>query len=151
MTPARKLKIGVAGIGRMGSRHALNLLTRTPRAELVAAFTPDPKELEWAEGELEPHGVKLYSDYEEMLKHEGMEAVLVATVTAAHAEFSIKAMEKNLHVLVEKPLSTELAIVRSTTHTTSELRLTPCTVRTSGDRGQEEATPQSHVRLLAAL
>lgn len=117
MAPARKLKIACAGLGRMGARHALNLLTRTPRAELVAAFTPDPKELEWAKGELEPYGVTLYSDYDELLKHEGLEAVLVATVTAVHAEFSIKAMEKDLHVLVEKPLSTELAIVSIAIHT----------------------------------
>lgn len=95
----------------MGSRHALNLLTRTPRADLVAAFSPDPKEIGWAREELEPSGVTLYSDYDEMLQHEGLEAVLIATVTSVHAEFSIKAMEKNLHVLVEKPLSTELAIV----------------------------------------
>lgn len=116
MAPARKLKIACAGLGRMGARHALNLLTRTPRAELVAAFTPDPKELEWAKGELEPYGVTLYSDYDELLKHEGLEAVLVATVTSVHAEFSIKAMEKDLHVLVEKPLSTELAIVSIAIH-----------------------------------
>lgn len=108
---ARTLKIATAGLGRMGARHALNLLTRTPRAELVAAFSPDPKELDWARTTLEPRGVKLYSDYDEMLKHEGLEAVLIATVTSVHAEFSIKAMEKNLHVLVEKPLSIDLAVV----------------------------------------
>jgi myo-inositol 2-dehydrogenase / D-chiro-inositol 1-dehydrogenase len=43
-----KLKIAATGLGRMGKRHALNFLNRTPRAELVAAFSPDPAELQWA-------------------------------------------------------------------------------------------------------
>ncbi len=55
-----KLKVGVAGLGRMGKRHALHLLTRTARAELVAAFSPDETELAWARSNLEPYGVKLY-------------------------------------------------------------------------------------------
>jgi hypothetical protein len=44
MAPHR-LQIAVAGLGRMGARHALNVLNKSPRAELVAAFSPDQKEL----------------------------------------------------------------------------------------------------------
>lgn len=109
---ARRLKVAASGLGRMGKRHALHFLNRTPRAELVAAFTPDPDEMKWAQQSLVPFGVTLYDDYDKMLEHEGLEAVVVATVTAVHAEQSIKAMDKNLHVLCEKPLSTELDIVR---------------------------------------
>ena len=107
----RKLKIACAGLGRMGARHALHFLNRTPRAELVAAFTPDEKEVQWGAQHLEPSGVKMYTDYDEMLKHEGLEAVVIATVTTVHAEQSIKAMQANLHVLCEKPLSTSVEIV----------------------------------------
>lgn len=108
---ARRLKIAVAGLGRMGKRHATNFLNRTPRAELVAVFTPDPEELKWGQAELAPYGVQVYDDYDKMLAHAGLEAVVIATVTSVHAEESIKAMEKNLHVLCEKPLSTELDVV----------------------------------------
>lgn len=100
----------------MGARHANHFLHRTPRAELVAAFTPDPKELAWAQANLEPWGVKIYSDYDEMLKHEGLEAVCVATATTVHAEQTIKAIEAGKHVLCEKPLSTELAVVSFVPH-----------------------------------
>ncbi|KAH6683601.1 hypothetical protein F5X68DRAFT_223275 [Plectosphaerella plurivora] len=109
----RKLKIGCAGLGRMGARHALHFLNRTPRAELVAAFTPDAKEVEWAQRELEPYGVKIYTDYDKMLKHEGLEAVVVATVTTAHAEEAIKAINADKHVLCEKPLSTSVEVSQS--------------------------------------
>ncbi|KAH2338197.1 hypothetical protein KXW30_002410, partial [Aspergillus fumigatus] len=106
----RKLKVGCAGLGRMGKRHALNFLERTPRADLVAASSPDDAELEWAKVHLAPFGVKLYKNYDDMLKHEGLEAVVVASATAVHAEQTIKAIEANKHVLCEKPLSTSVEI-----------------------------------------
>lgn len=46
-----------------------------------------------------------------MLKIEGLQAVCIATVTTVHAEETIKAIEKDLHVLCEKPLSTSVEIV----------------------------------------
>jgi myo-inositol 2-dehydrogenase/D-chiro-inositol 1-dehydrogenase len=94
----------------MGARHANHFLHRTPKAELVAAFTPDPREAAWAKEHLEPWGVKIYSDYDSMLQHSGLEAVCVATATTAHAEHTIKAIEAGKHVLCEKPLSTKLDI-----------------------------------------
>ncbi|BCR88430.1 putative NAD binding Rossmann fold oxidoreductase [Aspergillus chevalieri] len=105
-----KLRIGCAGLGRMGKRHALNFLERTPRAELVAASTPDDTEIEWAKEHLAPYGVKLYKNYDDMLKHEGLEAVVVASATAVHAEQAIKAIDAEKHVLCEKPLSTNVEI-----------------------------------------
>lgn len=112
----QKLKIAAAGLGRMGARHAINFLNRTPRAELVAAFTPDPKEMQWAKIHLEPHGVTMYDDYDKMIQQEGLQAVVIGTATSVHAEEAVKAMEKNLHVLVEKPLSTSIQIVRTHLH-----------------------------------
>jgi myo-inositol 2-dehydrogenase/D-chiro-inositol 1-dehydrogenase len=109
--PVRKLKVAVSGLGRMGARHANHFLHRTPKAELVAAFTPDPKEQAWAKEHLEPWGVKIYSDFTQLLKHEGLEAVCVATVTTAHAEQTIEAIEAGKHVLCEKPISTKLDMV----------------------------------------
>lgn len=108
----KKLRVAAAGLGRMGHRHALNFLNRTPRAELVAAFSPDPAELQWGKQHLEPYGVTLYDDYDKMLQHEGLDAVVIGTATSVHAEEAIKAMERNLHVLCEKPLSTSIDVCR---------------------------------------
>ncbi|KAA6408919.1 MAG: NAD-binding Rossmann fold oxidoreductase family [Lasallia pustulata] len=112
MAPA-KLKIGCAGLGRMGKRHALHFLNRTPRAELVAASTPDDAEIQWARVHLEPYGVRLYKDYDEMLQQEGLQAVVIASVTTVHAEQAIKAIDANKHVLCEKPLSTSVEVSQS--------------------------------------
>lgn len=92
----------------MGSRHALHFLHRTPRADLAAVFSPDEQEIAWARQYLEPYGVQLYTDYDEMLKHPGLEAVVVAVATVAHVEQAIKAIEADKHVLCEKPLSTTI-------------------------------------------
>ncbi|HWD17583.1 MAG TPA: Gfo/Idh/MocA family oxidoreductase, partial [Casimicrobiaceae bacterium] len=70
MTPA--LRVGIAGLGRMGRRHAENLAQRVPAAELVAACSPEAGELEWAEREL---GVALtYTDYSAMLAEADVDA-----------------------------------------------------------------------------
>lgn len=111
MAPSRKLQVAMSGLGRMGARHAINFHERTPRAELIAAFSPDPKEHAWAKVHLE--GVTLYTDFDEMLKHPGVEAVIVATVTTAHAEQAIAAINAGKHVLCEKPLSTSVEISQS--------------------------------------
>jgi myo-inositol 2-dehydrogenase/D-chiro-inositol 1-dehydrogenase len=110
MSP-QKLKIACAGLGRMGHRHALHFLNRTPRAELVAASTPDETEFQWGKIHLEPYGVTLYKDYDEMIKQEGLQAVVIASATTVHAEQAIKAIAANLHVLCEKPLGTTVEVV----------------------------------------
>jgi myo-inositol 2-dehydrogenase/D-chiro-inositol 1-dehydrogenase len=46
-----------------------------------------------------------------MIAQPGLVAVVIGTATSVHAEEAIKAMEKNLHVLCEKPLSTSIDIV----------------------------------------
>lgn len=106
----KQLKIAIAGLGRMGKRHATNFIS-VGRADVVAAFSPDEGERAWAKENLEPKGVTIYSNYDEMLKHAGLEAVCIATVTGVHAEEAIKGIEKGLHVLCEKPLSTTVDVV----------------------------------------
>lgn len=107
----QKLHVGMAGLGRVGKFHAMNFLQRTPRAQLVAAFTPDQGELAWGRVNLEPHGVTLYDNYDEMLQHPGLQAVAIGTATSVHAEEAIKAIEADLHVLCEKPLSIDVEVV----------------------------------------
>jgi len=114
----RRLRVAVSGLGlgRMGARHALHFLHRTPRAELMAVFTPDEEEVAWAREILESWGVTIYTNYDEMLEHEDLKAVCIATVTAVHAEQTIKAIECGKHVLCEKPLSTKLDALRIPIH-----------------------------------
>lgn len=120
--PSSKLKIAIAGLGRMGSRHASHFHHLTPKAELVAASSPEPVELTWAHQNLD--GVRTYLDYDDMLEKEipnGLQAVVIASATAVHAEQAIKAIQRGLHVLCEKPLSTGVEQVRLPNYATAHL------------------------------
>jgi myo-inositol 2-dehydrogenase / D-chiro-inositol 1-dehydrogenase len=76
---------------------------------VIAASTPDEQERRWAAENLE--GVKIYSNYDEMIEKEDLQAVVIASVTAVHAEQTLKAINKGYHVLCEKPLSINVEIV----------------------------------------
>lgn len=76
---------------------------------MIAASTPDENERQWAIENLD--GVTIYSDYDEMLDKEDLQAVIIASVTAVHAEQTTKAIDKGYHVLCEKPLSTDVDVV----------------------------------------
>ena len=81
---ASPLRLGIAGVGRMGRHHAANLAHRVLGAELVAACSPVADELAWARDTLGvAHG---YADYARMLAHPGLDAVFLATPTTLHAD-----------------------------------------------------------------
>ncbi|KAM0543481.1 hypothetical protein ACHAPJ_012279 [Fusarium lateritium] len=103
-TTLRRLKVGVVGIGRMGRHHAMNLLHRTPRADLVCACSPAEADLVWADENLVPHGVHVVPTFEEMIETPGLEAVLIASATYLHTSQTTTALDKGLHVLCEKPV-----------------------------------------------
>ncbi len=97
------LRIGIAGIGRMGQRHALNLAHRMLGAQLVAACSPVAGELEWAREKLR---IKyLYRDYKDLLAHPELDAVFLVTPTSLHADQIIQGLQAGKHVFSEKPLA----------------------------------------------
>ena len=55
----------------------------------------------------------MYDNYDNMLHHEGLQAVWISTSTDVHASQSLAAIAKGLHVLCEKPLSTDLEEAQS--------------------------------------
>jgi len=101
-----EIRVGIAGIGRMGRRHAANLAQRVQGARLVAACSPLADEVAWAQATL---GVAhLYADYAELIAHPGLDAVFLATPTALHADQIVAALEAGLHVFSEKPTALDL-------------------------------------------
>jgi len=105
-----RLRVGIAGLGRLGRRHAENLAQRIPRAELVAACSPVAQEIAWAGDSL---GItRLHRDYEALLAHRDIQAIFIVTPTSFHAEHIIAALRAGKHVFCEKPLSLDLADCR---------------------------------------
>ena len=104
------LRIGIAGLGRLGKRHATMLAQQVAGAELTAACSPVADELHWARDALGvPHA---FSDYDAMLAHPGLDAVFLVTPTTLHADQIIAALRSGKHVFCEKPLALDLADCR---------------------------------------
>src|SRR5689334_10998312 len=101
------LRVGIAGLGRLGRRHATMLARQVGGGELVAACSPVADELIWAKDAL---GVAhVFDDYGAMLAHPGLDAVFLVTPTTLHAEQIIAALRAGKHVFSEKPLALDLA------------------------------------------
>lgn len=98
-----KVRIGIVGIGNMGSGHALYLQDdKIKKAELTAVSDINPDRLEWAKDNL-GEGVKLFDNAEEMFESGVIDGVIIATPHYDHPNLVIKALESDLHVLSEKP------------------------------------------------
>ena len=102
----KKLRIGIAGLGRLGKVHANNIAYKIPNAELVAACSIMPAELEYAKQEL---GVtEVYTDYNEMLKNADIDAVVIVTTSSEHCWQIEAALDAGKHVFSEKPLGVDV-------------------------------------------
>lgn len=103
----RNIRFGMAGLGRLGYRHAENIAFRTPGAELAAVCSVVPQELDRAAQSFP--GAARYSDYDEMLEHEGLDAVFLGTPSALHVGQIEAGLEAGYHVFSEKPLGVTVA------------------------------------------
>ena len=100
------LNVGIAGLGRMGQRHAEQLALHTHGARLVAACSVDAGEHTWARERL---GVTaLYDSYDALLRDPQVQAIAIATPTTLHPQQTIAALEAGKHVFVEKPLALDV-------------------------------------------
>lgn len=100
---SKKVRLGVIGLGNMGSSHAKKILAgECPEMEVTAVCDIKPERLDWAEENL-GNGVAGFADAEEMMDSGLVDAVVVAIPHYDHPKYSIMAMKKGLHVMVEKP------------------------------------------------
>jgi len=103
-TTTKTLRLGIVGLGNMGSVHAgIILAGKVPGLQLIAVCDVNPLRLA-AYPQLQR-----FADSSEMLKSGAIDAVLIATPHYAHTTIGIEALKLGLHVLVEKPISVHKA------------------------------------------
>jgi len=101
-----RLKVGVIGVGQMGAKHA-RVYAQMPEVEIVALADP---RLERAQQLARDLGVpKIYSDYRELLDLTELDAVSICTPDELHRDPVLDAAKAGKHILLEKPLATDLA------------------------------------------
>jgi len=98
-----KIRLGIIGIGNMGSAHARSVVGgKCPDFELVAVADQREERLQWAKEKLGEQ-VQTFSDYMQMLDSGLVDACIVAVPHYDHPACAIACMKKGIHVLVEKP------------------------------------------------
>lgn len=102
-TEGRKLKIGIIGTGWIADAHIIEY-KKMPDVEIVAGADLIPGKAEAFFKKNGVEGVRCYPDHKSMLDAEDLDAVSVCTYNRTHAECTIYALKKGVHVLLEKPM-----------------------------------------------
>lgn len=92
------LKVGLVGVGGISGAH-IPVWEEMADAELVALCDIRPERMEKYEGK------HCYESFDEMLEKEELDILDICLPTYLHADFAIKAMDKGINVLTEKPIS----------------------------------------------
>jgi predicted dehydrogenase len=99
---ARKLKVGVIGVGALG-RHHTRLYNEISNADLVGIY--DANE-ETAKKISEEFGVKIFPTIEELA--EACEGINIAVPATLHHQIALPLLKKGKHLLMEKPLASSV-------------------------------------------
>lgn len=95
------LKIGILGVGGISGAH-INGWLNIPEAKITALCDIRPEQMT---APAEKTGAACYTDFDEMLSSEELDIVDICLPTFLHASHAIKALERGINVLVEKPIS----------------------------------------------
>ena len=94
------LRVGVIGVGVMGSNHA-RVLAELPGVKLVGVADPDRKRGDQVARTL---GCASFRDAEDLMGR-GVDAVTIAAPTHLHRDIAIGCAARRIHVMVEKPIA----------------------------------------------
>jgi len=112
-------RVAVIGVGSMGKNHA-RVYNQLPEAQLVAV-TDTNQQTSRSIGEL--YGVPSFDSYIEMIEKEKPEAVSIAVPTALHCEVALETLQREVHILLEKPIA---ATIEEGQRITEAARKTKC-------------------------
>ena len=102
----KKVKWGVIGCGGIAKRRTIPGMVLAPNAELVAVMDASPAA---AEAVKEEFGAKYaFTNYEDLLALDEIDAVYIASPVFAHKEQAFAAAKAKKHILLEKPLGLTL-------------------------------------------
>lgn len=101
-----RIGVGVAGVGVMGRRHALNAARWVPGARLAAVFDADRAVARGVADELDADACE---DFDELIQRDDVRVVVIASPSRFHAAQAVAALSKGKDVLLEKPMAHSLA------------------------------------------
>ncbi len=105
------VKVGIAGLGRIGKIHLANIQQRVSGMEVVAAAEPflNDEMIAFAQN----HGVtNISKDYKDLIKDANIDAIIICSSTDTHAIISLEAIAAGKHVFCEKPVDNSLTQIQ---------------------------------------
>jgi predicted dehydrogenase len=103
MEKNKKVGVGLIGAGSIAEIGHFPSIAQIQEAELIAVCDPVEK---YRENALKKWGAKaVYKDYQEMLKREDVDVVIVASPNIYHHEQAIACIQAGKHVIIEKPFA----------------------------------------------
>ena len=98
-----KVRLGIIGVGNMGSGHIANILAgRCPEIEVTAVADINPERLEFAKSKL-GEGVGRFGTAEEMLDSGLIDAAIVAVPHYFHPKYVLECFKRGIHGISENP------------------------------------------------
>ena len=98
-----KVRLGIIGIGNMGTGHLKNILEgKVPEMEVTAVADRQEGRRTWAKEHL-PESVAVFEEGKDLITAGVCDGVLIAVPHYQHPELTIDAMNHGLHVMCEKP------------------------------------------------
>ncbi len=105
---ASVVRVGQVGLGKWGRQLAAAAL-ESGKIRFVAGFS---RSQEKREAYAEKFGMETETAYEDLLKRDDIEGVVVSAPNNAHTELCVRAAEAGKHVFVEKPITNSLSEAR---------------------------------------
>lgn len=102
----RKIRLGIAGCGNAFERLYVPVLNTSAEWELVGVCDTSQERCEWVRSLF--NEISVYESIEPLLNEIPLDAMFIATPPETHCELTVKALERGLHVLVEKPIALKL-------------------------------------------
>ena len=99
----KKIRLGIIGLGNMGSGHAGRIVAgNCPDFELVAVADTNPARIQWGKENLKAD-ITYFEDAIAMLDSGLVDAVIVSVPHYNHPQYAMECMKRGIHVMVEKP------------------------------------------------
>ena len=99
----KKIRLGIIGLGNMGSGHARSIMEgKCPDFDLVAVADINPARVEWGKANLAGN-IRYFDDALAMLDSGCIDACMVCVPHYDHPRYAMACMQRGIHVMVEKP------------------------------------------------
>src|SRR6476469_4137823 len=102
------LRVGVVGVGVMGSNHA-RVLSELPGVKLVGVVDPERKHRAFVARAL---GCAAFAELDALIRR-GVDAITIAAPTHLHRDIALECTARGIHILVEKPVASTVEEGRS--------------------------------------